>query len=142
VYQHTNTHRGTRLVLSFESKKTLPATLPAKILFDTMGKKNKKSNSKDQSSSDYDSKAVLKGFRESVSNVMSQSTQQLVNENNFENHGKPLNEIKAQIRDSLKRHGTNVDMNDADPTGDGDQSPVRLDHSGKQVYRDLFAAGM
>jgi hypothetical protein len=107
-----------------------------------MGKKGKKSNSTDQSSSDYGGKAVLKGVRESVSNVMSQNTQQLVNENIFENHGKPLNEIKARIRDSLKRHGTNVDMNDADPTGDGDQSPVHLDFAGKQVYRDLFALGM
>jgi hypothetical protein len=47
----------------------------------------------------------------------------------------------AQIRDSLRRHGTNVDQNDLDPTGDGDQSEIHLSHEGKQVYRNLFAEG-
>ena len=52
-----------------------------------------------------------------------------------------LTQVRARIRQGLERHGTNVEQNDNDPTGDGDQSPVRLDHDGKQFYRDLFATG-
>jgi hypothetical protein len=48
---------------------------------------------------------------------------------------------RNQIRDRLRRFGTNVDGNDEDPTGDGDQSLIRLNYSGKQVYRDLFGEG-
>jgi hypothetical protein len=49
--------------------------------------------------------------------------------------------LREDIREKLKRHGTDVDKNDADPTGDGDQSPIHLDHDGKQVFCDLFASG-
>ena len=52
-----------------------------------------------------------------------------------------LQRIQADIRKQLKAHGTDVDLNDKDPTGDGDQSPIRLNHAGKQFYRDLFSKG-
>lgn len=45
------------------------------------------------------------------------------------------------VRAKLRAHGTDVDLNDRDLMGDGDQSPIHLDEAGKQVYRDLFAAG-
>lgn len=52
-----------------------------------------------------------------------------------------LRRLQADIRQRLRTHGTDVDLNDRDPTGDGDQSPILLNHSGKQVYRNLFAEG-
>jgi hypothetical protein len=52
-----------------------------------------------------------------------------------------LDRVRAKIRQGLRAHGTNVEQNDGDPTGDGDQSPVHLDENGKQFYRDLFAEG-
>lgn len=52
-----------------------------------------------------------------------------------------LQRLQADIRQRLKSYGTDVDLNDSDPTGNGDQSPIQLNHAGKQVYRDLFAEG-
>jgi hypothetical protein len=52
-----------------------------------------------------------------------------------------LDSVRAKIRKGLRAYGTNVEQNDGDPTGDGDQSPVHLDENGKQFYRDLFAEG-
>jgi len=52
-----------------------------------------------------------------------------------------LRRLQADIRQRLQSHGTDVELNDSDPTGDGDQSPIHLNHDGKQVYRNLFAEG-
>jgi hypothetical protein len=49
--------------------------------------------------------------------------------------------LNEEIQEKLKRHGTDVDQNDADLTGDGDQSPINLNHDGKQGFCDLFASG-
>jgi hypothetical protein len=48
---------------------------------------------------------------------------------------------RTKIREGLRKHGTNVDRNDADVTGDGDQSSIHLNFAGKQFYRDLFGNG-
>jgi hypothetical protein len=57
-------------------------------------------------------------------------------------------EFQAHIRQGLLEHGTDVDRNDADPMGDGDQSPIVFTKHKKgdqlhrqQFYRDLFATG-
>ncbi len=52
-----------------------------------------------------------------------------------------LEEEKPKIRRGLQQHGTDVETNDNDPSGDGDQSPTHLGYSGQQYYRDLFASG-
>lgn len=49
--------------------------------------------------------------------------------------------LKAYIRSGLQSHGTDVRFNDRDSFGDGDQSPIHLDHQGKQFYRELFRTG-
>jgi hypothetical protein len=48
---------------------------------------------------------------------------------------------RNKIRQGLRKHGTNVDRNDADTTADGDQAPIHLNYAGKQFYRDLFGNG-
>jgi len=53
----------------------------------------------------------------------------------------PLPEQKKRIRTMLQNHGTNVELNDRDPMGDGDQSPITLAFAEKQKYRDLYAQG-
>lgn len=50
-----------------------------------------------------------------------------------------LPEVQAYLRSQLSSHGTNVTMNDEDPYGDGDQSPVASHHA--QFYRDMYASG-
>jgi hypothetical protein len=52
-----------------------------------------------------------------------------------------LAQKRTKIREGLRKHGTNVDQNDADITGDGDQSLIHLNFKGKQFYRDLFGNG-
>lgn len=51
--------------------------------------------------------------------------------------------IKAKIRTDLQKHGTDVDLNDRTPYGDGDQTPIDgpNDNLRRQFYRDLFAEG-
>jgi hypothetical protein len=56
--------------------------------------------------------------------------------------------FQARIRQGLLEHGTDVDRNDADPMGDGDQSPILFtknkqgdQQERQQFYRDLFATG-
>eukprot|EP00978_Attheya_sp_CCMP212_P003707 scaffold7843_cov47-Attheya_sp.AAC.2 len=48
---------------------------------------------------------------------------------------------RTEIRDGLRQHGTNVDRNDVERCGDGDQAPIHLNDAGKQFYRDLFGNG-
>jgi len=52
-----------------------------------------------------------------------------------------LSTARARIRQGLKSSGTDVDLNDRDPAGDGDQSPINLGVNGNQFYRNLFATG-
>lgn len=54
-----------------------------------------------------------------------------------------LRQLQGDIRQRLRKSGTDVNLNDSDPTGDGDQSPLdSLSFKQKQVYyRDLFAHG-
>mmetsp|Transcript_49413 Transcript_49413/g.119862 ORF Transcript_49413/g.119862 Transcript_49413/m.119862 type:complete len:540 (+) Transcript_49413:84-1703(+) len=53
------------------------------------------------------------------------------------------NRRRTEIQHGLKRHMTDVDLNNQDTMGDGDQSPFNHgeSHSFKQFYRDLFAEG-
>lgn len=55
------------------------------------------------------------------------------------NELKTLDDIKAEIRIDLERNGTNVQLNDEDLTGDGDQSQVNK--SSRDYYQELFATG-
>jgi len=64
----------------------------------------------------------------------------LLDEGDFD-RSRPVHEQRRIMREKLRTHGTDVDLNDRDLMGDGDQSPIHLDEAGKQVYRDLFAAG-
>lgn len=50
---------------------------------------------------------------------------------------------KAKIRRQLKNHGTDVDLNDRTPYGDGDQTPIDgpNDNDRRQFCRDLFSEG-
>jgi len=50
-----------------------------------------------------------------------------------------LPQAQVYFRQVLSRHGTNVDQNDKDPLGDGDQSRVTRKHA--QFYREMFACG-
>ena len=53
-----------------------------------------------------------------------------------------LLQVRAQIRKDLKKHGTNVEQNEADPYGDGDQSLVLTGgFQRQQFYRDLYSNG-
>jgi len=49
--------------------------------------------------------------------------------------------IRRQNRDNLQRHGTDVDYNDRDVTGDGDQSPIPPDDKEQRYYRSLWSEG-
>jgi hypothetical protein len=51
--------------------------------------------------------------------------------------------VKAKIRLELQQHGTDVDLNDRTPFGDGDQTAIDgpNDNDRRQFYRDLFAEG-
>jgi hypothetical protein len=50
---------------------------------------------------------------------------------------------KAKIRRELQVHGTDVDLNDRTPLGDGDQTPIDgpNDNNRRQFYRNLFSEG-
>jgi hypothetical protein len=52
----------------------------------------------------------------------------------------PLEEQQKYIRQSLIKTGTDVVMNDDDPMGNGDQSPIES-AEGKKIARDLFTIG-
>lgn len=56
------------------------------------------------------------------------------------NADKPLSRLARQIREGLRRNGTNVAQNDLDPLGDGDQSVIQGRRQ-RQHHRDLFATG-
>ena len=80
---------------------------------------------------------IFKGFRERIQSESYQASVESVDEASRID----VLKLREEIQEKLKRHGTDVDKNDADPTGDGDQSPIDLDHDGKQGFRDLFASG-
>lgn len=48
---------------------------------------------------------------------------------------------QKEIRKILVRNGTNVELNDRDPYGDGDQSRLMGSRKSQQAHRDLFAEG-
>lgn len=50
-----------------------------------------------------------------------------------------LPEVELYYREKLQQHGTNVEQNDQDMQGDGDQS--RVSSRNAQFYRDMFACG-
>ncbi|CAB9510601.1 expressed unknown protein [Seminavis robusta] len=50
-----------------------------------------------------------------------------------------LPQVKAHFRQGLQDHGTDVNLNDSQPQGDGDQSRVTAENA--QFYRDMFATG-
>jgi hypothetical protein len=52
-----------------------------------------------------------------------------------------LAQKRTKIRKGLRKHGTYVDRNDVEVSGDGDQAPIHLNYAGKQFYRDLFGNG-
>lgn len=51
-----------------------------------------------------------------------------------------LTDVKSYFRTNLQRNGTNVVQNDADPTGDGDQSRIPANYD-QQFYRNMFSMG-
>jgi hypothetical protein len=53
---------------------------------------------------------------------------------------KPIEEQKMIIRKLLENTGTNVALNDSDPYGDGDQTPIKTE-SRAQVYREMWNIG-
>lgn len=53
---------------------------------------------------------------------------------------KTVQEHSNVFRDMIKTTGTNVDQNDADPFGDGDQTPIRAE-SKCQVFRNIWCEG-
>jgi hypothetical protein len=50
-------------------------------------------------------------------------------------------EASRIIRQLLEKAGTDCDINDADPYGDGDQSPIENCEAKAQILRELFADG-
>ena len=87
---------------------------------------------------DPDGDVMIQTVRETMAQMFRDNTTTLVDES----CQKPLPELQAWIRQGLIEHGTNVEQNDNDPLGDGDQSPIRnCSESKKQFYRDLFAMG-
>ena len=48
--------------------------------------------------------------------------------------------LSLRIRASVAANGTDVDLNDADPFGDGDQS-ILTDENSRQVHRDIWCVG-
>jgi hypothetical protein len=50
-----------------------------------------------------------------------------------------LSQMQERIRRDLAKNGTNVQQNDADPFGDGDQSAISKKK--RQYHRELFAQG-
>lgn len=81
---------------------------------------------------------MLMGIRESLERLFEAEMLRTVDD---AQQDRPLHVQMSEIRKKLKKYGTDVDRNDADPTGDGDQSAVTLSDSGKQVYRDLYGTG-
>lgn len=49
-------------------------------------------------------------------------------------------QYQAHIKSQLSRFGTNVELNESDPYGDGDQSRIPAS-SNREFYRELFATG-
>ena len=80
----------------------------------------------------------LRDIREAMGRRFAAESQALLDDPSMD---RPLREQKKDIRKKLRDHGTDVDLNDRDVTGDGDQSPIMLDYNGKQVYRDIYAVG-
>jgi hypothetical protein len=48
--------------------------------------------------------------------------------------------VKERIRRGLAKSGTNLQLNDSDPFGDGDQSEIQSP-SKQQFYREIFSEG-
>jgi len=80
----------------------------------------------------------LRDIREAMSRRFEAESRALLDDPSM---GRPLRQQRKEIRKKLRDHGTDVDLNDRDVTGDGDQSLITLDYNGKQVYRDLYAVG-
>ena len=85
-----------------------------------------------------DGVALLEQLRTMAESVMRSNTAQILQDPDLQ---RPSHELRLILRERLQTHGTDVELNDRDALGDGDQSPIHLDDNGKQVYRDLFASG-
>ena len=99
---------------------------------------NNNNNNNNGNVPEDDGPALLQQFRSMTESVMQSNTAQILQDPDLQ---RPAHELRLLLRERLRRHGTDVDLNDRDPFGDGDQSPIHLDDSGKQVYRDMFASG-
>lgn len=107
-----------------------------------MGKKSRKkqprkSNTSHPSSTDPEN--VVHGIR----NMYSQQRQEMVSQSfaamaQLDRYN--LQEQKAVIRTALENMGTDVQMNDADQFGDGDQSPIETS-KGRDAARELYSIG-
>jgi hypothetical protein len=103
-----------------------------------MGKKNRK-NKNNSNNNKNGGSSIAAGFRAAAQRSMQRS----MNEANIkldEMCDLPIDKQKECIRKSLISIGTDCNLNDRDPMGDGDQRPI-LSVNGRDVAREIFSIG-
>jgi len=82
---------------------------------------NNNNNNMSSSSSSVDESEILRTIRESMTSMQEAHNAEAMGD---PSRLLPLEQQRRLIRDKLRAHGTDVELNDRDSTGDGDQSPI------------------